>query len=90
MRRLLLSAVLATAAFGYAPSSEAVCAGTVLCGVSGCRGTVNVCPTAPSCSGGVSVCPWADADDCHSSVDVCLDFGRVVASLIACTPVTCR
>jgi hypothetical protein len=86
MRRLLLSAVLATACFGFAPSSDAVCAGTVVCGVSGCTGLVNACPTATSCAGGVSVCPWAEPDDCRSSVDVCLG----IRSAVACQPVTCR
>jgi hypothetical protein len=35
---------------------------------------VNVCLSEQSCSGTVSVCPMADPEDCHSNVDVCLDF----------------
>jgi hypothetical protein len=62
MKRLLLVAALAAASFGFAAPAEA------------CSNEVNVCPTAQSCSGWVSVCPMAHPDDCHSYVDVCLDF----------------
>ncbi|HVF03428.1 MAG TPA: hypothetical protein VNA20_01170 [Frankiaceae bacterium] len=71
MRRILVAAALAALSTFPSPAQADVCAGTVLCAVDGCRGTVNVCPTAQTCSGGVSVCPMADARDCHSSVDVC-------------------
>ena len=73
MRRALAVAALgATALFGYGGPAHAICAGSLLCAVDGCTGTVNVCPTARQCSGGVSVCPTAHPRDCHSSVDVCL------------------
>jgi hypothetical protein len=71
VRRALLAFLVAAGAATATPAS-AVC-GAGLCAVSGCTGTVNVCATTGSCSGGVSVCPFADPDDCHSSVDVCLD-----------------
>lgn len=83
MKRLVLAATLAAAAAFGGPANADVCAGNVLCAVSGCYGTVNVCPTAESCSGGVSVCPMAHPRDCHSSVDVCLNL---IGPVLDCGP----
>lgn len=75
MRRILaVAAIAATSLLGSGTPAHAVCAGTLLCAVDGCTGTVNVCGSR-SCSGGVSVCPFAHPRDCHSNVDVC--FGLV-------------
>lgn len=84
MRRILAAAALAALSISPAPASADVCAGTALCAVTGCAGTVNVCPTAGSCSGGVSVCPGAQPRNCHSSVDVCLGL-----TVTGCLPGSC-
>lgn len=61
MTRIL--AMLAVAAAVFVPGAA-----------HACDGQVNVCLDAQECSGGISVCPMAHPDDCHSNVDVCLDF----------------
>lgn len=66
MARILAAAVLAAAAFGTGTASAEACELS--------RNGINVCLSAQSCSGTVSVCPMAHPDDCHSNVDVCLDF----------------
>jgi hypothetical protein len=74
VRRLIAAAAVAALA-GFGPTGTAqadICAGSVLCALNGCTGTVNVCPSADSCSGFVSVCPFTHPRDCHSSIDVCL------------------
>lgn len=76
MRRLLAATVLTLVGLltPAPPASADACVTTALCAVSGCVGTVNVCPTARYCSGGVSVCPYATPANCHSTVDVCLGY----------------
>lgn len=72
MRRLLLVATLAAAGLSgsLATSSNAVCAGTIVCGAqSTCYGIANVCPGANSCYGTVNVCP--DANSCGGGVNIC-------------------
>jgi hypothetical protein len=71
MRRLLLAAAVAGAAItgGFAGTSQALCAGTALCAVSGCSGIVNTCPTAPECYGTVNACPAATR--CSGGVNIC-------------------
>ena len=84
MRRFLAAtAIAALSAFGLGGHAQAVCAGNLVCTIDGCSGTVNVCG-GQSCSGGVSVCPFAHPDDCHSSVDVCLNLHVYVC--ISCIP----
>jgi hypothetical protein len=82
VRRVLAAAAIAATALLTPAPASAICAGP-LCAIDGCAGTVNVCPTAQSCSGGVSVCPMAHPNDCHSSVDVCLNL---VGPVIYCGP----
>lgn len=90
MRRLLLATAVAAAAFAPSvPAGADVCAGTLLCGVSGCRGTVNVCGGGQTCTGTVSVCPFSYPYECTSTVDVCIgplvtDCSSLLAPL--CTP----
>ena len=64
MTRILAAAALAVAAFGGVAAAD--------CEYS--ENGVNVCLSEQSCSGFVSVCPMAHPDDCHSNIDVCLDF----------------
>lgn len=88
MKRLLLVAALAAASF--VPSSQAsadVCASTLVCGVSGCRGVVNVCGGGQDCTGTVSVCPFTRPADCTSTVDVCLGPLYVISCGPALAPV---
>lgn len=64
MTRLLAATALALAALGGTASAD--------CEYS--DGSINICLSEQECSGFVSVCPMAHPDDCHSNVDVCLDF----------------
>ena len=66
MTRLLAATALALAAFAGTASAEP-------CEIRTTNG-INVCLSEQECSGFVSVCPMAHPDDCHSNVDVCLDF----------------
>ena len=71
MRRILVSAVLLTAAFGGGGSAQALCAADLVCALDGCTGFVSVCPTAQSCTGFLNVCPAADRENCAGNIDVC-------------------
>lgn len=75
MKRLLATAVAAFALASPAAAQECTSTVNVCPDATYCSGTVSVCTTAQDgCDGFVSVCPMAHPDDCHSNVDVCLDF----------------